>query len=199
MIKKVLTAALGVMAGAAISVSAANAATIVINGGSAEIECTAPGISSPECQGVSGSPAGALGLTADAYGAPADPASMADFLNDLMGTSFTTGVRTDLGVADDIYDGEQDGDVLEFTFTTTAEYFALKMGNNVSFFKNLAGAVTLTVMFDRADGQAGRGFGLSNITEFGEAPVGEVPLPAAAWLMIAGLGGLGFAGRKKVA
>jgi len=122
---------------------------------------------------------------------------MAAFLNDLVGTSFTTGVRTDLGPADDIYDGEMDNDILEFTFSTTAEYFALKMGNNVSFFKNLAGAVTLTVMFDRANGAAGAGFGLSNITEFGS--VAEVPLPAAAWLMIAGLAGLRIAGRRKEA
>lgn len=196
MFKKALTAALALTAGAAISVSAANAATITIASGQAEITCTAPGVSDPECQGVSG--AGVLGLTAEAYAAPADPAAMAAFLNGLVGTSFVTGDRTNLGAADDIFDGEQDGDVLEFTFTTTAEYFALKMGTNVAFFKNLAGAVTLTVMFDRADGRDGAGFGLSNITEFGEAP-SEVPLPAAAWLMIAGIAGLGAASRGKKA
>ncbi|WP_425409427.1 VPLPA-CTERM sorting domain-containing protein [Hyphococcus sp.] len=34
-------------------------------------------------------------------------------------------------------------------------------------------------------------------TNFGMTPTPEVPLPAAAWLFIAGLSGLGFAGRRK--
>ena len=40
---------------------------------------------------------------------------------------------------------------------------------------------------------------LSHITFYGGEAVSDVPLPAAAWLMIAGLGGLGFAGRRKKA
>ena len=41
------------------------------------------------------------------------------------------------------------------------------------------------------------GPGLSHFTLYGVPS--EVPLPAAGWLMLAGLGGLGFAGRKKAA
>jgi len=42
---------------------------------------------------------------------------------------------------------------------------------------------------------------LSHISFYGGdyTPPNEVPLPAAAWLMIAGLGGLGFAGRRMAA
>ena len=190
----------GVVMAAAI-VAPASAAIISVKDGAdtvATVTCTAPGVSSPECQGVSGSPIGSLGAEAQAYAvSPSDPENEADFLNDLIGTMFTTGIRTDFGLADDTQDGEQDGDILEFTFTTTAEYFALKLGNSTTFFKNLAGLVTLTVFFDRADGRDGAGFGLSHITEFGGPS--EIPLPAAAWLMLAGVAGLGFASRRKAA
>ncbi|PQA89116.1 VPLPA-CTERM sorting domain-containing protein [Hyphococcus luteus] len=40
---------------------------------------------------------------------------------------------------------------------------------------------------------------ISHISVYLRDSVSEVPLPAAAWLMIAGLGGLGFAGRRKKA
>lgn len=189
------------MIAAAVITAPASAAIISIKNGSttvATVTCTAAGVAAPECQGVSGSPVGAFGVNAQAYSVtPANAESMAAFLNGLVGTTFTTGVRTNLVPADDTQDGVMDNDILEFTFTTEAAYFALKHGAATTFYKNLAGLVTLTVFFDRANGPTGAGFGLSNITEFGSTP--EVPLPAAGWLMIAGVAGLGFAARRKKA
>lgn len=72
-------------------------------------------------------------------------------------------------------------------FVSSALYIVLKLGNNNVFIKNTSGGAQ-TYSYVEAPS-----LGFSGYREFG----GEIPVPAAVWLMVAGLAGLGFAGRMK--
>ncbi|MBY0423291.1 MAG: VPLPA-CTERM sorting domain-containing protein [Parvularculaceae bacterium] len=74
----------------------------------------------------------------------------------------------------------------------TALYVSIKLGNTDIFIKSLLGPQTFTYA-----GGAGQGAGVSGYAFFGDAPT--VPLPAAAWMMLAGIGGLTAASRRKKA
>lgn len=76
------------------------------------------------------------------------------------------------------------------------EYIALKASNSFALFYWDMDPLVGSFSFDVGDFIA---HGLSHITFYGGDAPSEVPLPAAAWLMIAGLGGLRFAGRRKAA
>ncbi len=185
-----LVAAAAAMSLAAVTSASANMITV---GGTAMITCT------PSCQAIVGGsivdtkmgPGGVTGtagmlstMSADRYEFnPDSPEETATALNILAGTMFTTGDRDDtLGAgADDA-----------FSFTTAALWIAMKLGNTQIFLFNNSGG-DLTIDWDR---KGLRGAGLSNITEFGET---VIPVPGAIWLMGAGLAGLGFTRRRKVA
>lgn len=97
-----------------------------------------------------------------------------------------------------------DGSV-DFDLTGTGyglEYVVLKGSDNFAIFywdmDPLAGSFLWQIAgFILNNG--GQVPNLSHITFYGGDAVSDVPLPAAAWLMIAGLSGLGFAGRRKKA
>lgn len=183
-----LVAAAAAMSLVAVTSASANMITV---GGTAMITCT------PSCQAIVGGSitdmpgpglTGTMGMlsnmTADRYEFnPDSPEETATALNILAGTMFTTGDRDDtLGAgADDA-----------FSFTTAALWIAMKLGNTQIFLFNNSGG-DLTIDWDR---KGLRGAGLSNITEFGET---VIPVPGAIWLMGAGLAGLGFTRRRKVA
>ncbi|WP_375201070.1 VPLPA-CTERM sorting domain-containing protein [Hyphococcus sp.] len=99
-------------------------------------------------------------------------------------------------------------------FVTTAGLVAEASGNNATGLtvgETLVLALTYAGGMDFSDvlaalsgGQLRIGLHVRSLLEgesdaFVSTPPSEVPLPAAAWLMIAGLGGLGFAGRRKAA
>jgi hypothetical protein len=182
-----LIAAVAALSFAAATSAGANVITV---DGTATVTCTA------SCQGVVGGSitdmpgpglTGTLGMlsnmTADRYEfSPANPEEEALALSFLAGTSFTTGVRTNV-------DGMSDS---MFSFTTSALWVALKLGSSTIFiFNNTGGELTV----DWARNNL-RGGGLSHITEFGET---VIPVPGAVWLMGAGLAGLGFTRRRKTA
>lgn len=176
--------------GALIAAGAALANPITVNGGGS---LTCNGVSIGACQAFTGAGGGASGggptglgvlsaTNADTYtGTPSSEANEAARLNTLAGTSFTgpDGVRT-IGSG-----GDQ-------TFTTLAAWVVLRIGNVAIFIKNISGG-SLTVAYVATPGT---GRGLSHYTAFG---ANAVPLPGAAWLMIAGLGGLAASGRRKKA
>ena len=82
------------------------------------------------------------------------------------------------------------GSPLSFTLNAaTALYVALKLGPTDVYLKLLGGPQNIVYT-----GAAGVGGGVSGWVAFGTAP--QVPLPAAAWMMIAGLGGLAAARRR---
>lgn len=184
---------LAAVAAAALSFGAATAANanVITIDGVATVTCT------PSCQGVVGgsitdSPGpgltGTLGSLSNMMAVrysfnPDSPAETALALNALAGTMFTTGARTNVP--------SSGGDAL--SFTTSALWIAMKLGNTQIFlFNNSGGALTI----DWAKNGL-RAAGLSNYTEFGETEV--IPVPGAIWLMGAGLAGLGFARRRKAA
>jgi hypothetical protein len=187
---KTLALIAALAAGAFLS-TAANANLITVSGTSHSLTCN--GATAGQCQGmvggsltvsgnaVTGGSAGSFSNTlADLYSiGKSDEANEAAALNVLAGTNFTgtDGVRTP-------------GSGGDMTFSTLALYVVMKLGNEWIFIKNLTGG-SLTVAYDAV---GGGGFGLSHFTEFG-AP--QVPLPAAVWLMGAGLAGLGAASRRK--
>jgi hypothetical protein len=189
MFKKVLTSALAVFAGAAISISAASANLITIDDGLGTIDCTASCEAFTGAGGNGAEPTGAgvlSGLLADYYdGTPSNEAKEAERLSILVSGS------TGLFSASDAT--KTAGNSGSMSFSTLAEYVVLKIGNVAVFLKNTSGGL-LTIDYTSFPGA---GSGLSHYTEFGQ--VSQVPLPAAAWLMIAGLSGLGFAGRRKAA
>lgn len=175
--------AVAVAAATALAASAASANTVAITGGGS-LSCNGSAIGA--CVGITGggAPAAPSGpgtlsaTTADRYvGTPATAAATAARLNTLAGTSFTgTGVG---------FNGADIGNAT--TFTTLAQYVVLRIGNDNVFLQNSAGAAVTYI--------------LSGITGLNAVRVfGEVPLPGAAWLMLAGLGGLAAArGRRKQA
>ena len=121
----------------------------------------------------------------------ANPNTVASLLNNLARTTFTgeDALRTSFGGGESA------------TFTTAAEFFVLKLGNNFAFFQNFADLIT--VNYDVL--AQGAGLGLSNVTFFGGDPGSgggvpgpqPIPLPAAGWLLIAAISGLGFIGRQR--
>jgi hypothetical protein len=119
------------------------------------------------------------GTNADTYaGAPASESDEAARLNILAGTSFS-------GLDGDRTDDTPDN----LTFTTLSAWVVLKIGPVNIFIRNISGGL-LEIAYTSSQGR-----GLSHYTEFG-----VVPLPAAGWLMLAGVAGLfGAQRRKKVA
>lgn len=169
--------------------SAASANTITI-GGTAMVTCT------PSCEaivggtitdspgpGLTGTPGTLSNSIADRYEFnPDSPEETALALNALASTDFDTGIRTNI----------DDSDSDAFSFTTSALWVSMKLGNTVIFLLNTSGG-DLMVEWAR---KGLRGAGLSNTTEFGES---VIPVPGAIWLMGAGLAGLGFTRRRKAA
>ncbi|MFQ5562138.1 MAG: VPLPA-CTERM sorting domain-containing protein [Parvularculaceae bacterium] len=169
----------------------ASANVISIDGTAATVTCTL----SCEAFTLGGSPGAPTGL-GTLSGSDADPYGLANSgeateiaaLNTLAGTSFTTADHN----KDQVGEGSLSscsGDLC--SFMTTALYFILKIDGFHTFFKNTSGG-EVTITFDKNDVPS---FGLSHVST-----IDVVPLPAAFWLMGAGLAGLGFArGRKKAA
>lgn len=186
MLKNIMSIA---AATAAFGFGVANANVITIDDGLGTIECTASCEAFTGAGGNGAEPTGAgtlSSLFADYYdGTPSSEAAEANRLSILI--SGSTGLFSGS-------DGDRTvGNSGSMSFSTLAEYVVLKIGQVAVFVKNTSGG-ELTIDYTSFPGA---GSGLSHYTEFGEVP--EVPLPAAAWLMIAGLGGLGFAGRSKKA
>lgn len=179
----------GLIAGSAIALLAAvpaSAGVITIGTTGATITC------SVSCEAFSGAGGlnidpgmpntidptglGTLGSVAQLYnGSPANETAEGARLSTLVGASVGAGTKFD-----------PPGN----PFASLALYIVLKVGAHDIFIKNTSGgSQTYTYALNGATG-----LGLSHYTTFGEV---EIPLPAAAWLMLAGLGGLGFASRKK--
>lgn len=76
------------------------------------------------------------------------------------------------------------------TFTTDAAYFTLSLGSEprVALFRSYWQGNVISYT------NTGTGSGLSHIVEYGLAPI---PLPAAGWLLLTALGGLGAAGLRR--
>ncbi len=187
---KVLLSALisGAMA-LVVTVGAASANVILIDDGLGSIDCS---VSCEVFTGAGGDGAGPTGAgvlsssAADYYdGTPSSESDEADRLSTLITGS--TGLFAGTDGSRTIGSGGSQ------MFSTLAEYVVLKIGNVAIFLKNTSGG-SLTINYTSTPGA---GSGLSHFTEFGS--VAEVPLPAAAWLMIAGLAGLSVAGRRKAA
>lgn len=116
---------------------------------------------------------GTLGSLAQLYnGEPADEADEGARLSTLVGAPVGAGTKFDPPTN---------------PFDSVALYIVLKLGRNDVFIQNTAGVLQTYTL----DLNGATGLGLSHYTEFG-----EVPLPAAGWLMLAGLAGLGFARRR---
>lgn len=194
---KYSVAAVSVALGLAALPAAANVVTIG-SPGVGTVTCN--GATAGQCQGFilgGGSTAvpgtgptgpGSLSNT-QAYlydGSPASPTVEAGRLDTLLGQA----VGTTPAAAQIAGSGNSNGNP-DDTFVTSALYILLKIGNNDVFIKNTSGGA-LTVQYDSFPGT---GTGLSHHSEFGSV----VPVPAALWLMISGLAGLGFAGRRKQA
>lgn len=186
----------------ALSVGSAVANTVTL-GGAAAIECNDDDDLTVGCLGMTG---GSLSLSMNMVtgGTPGTLDDMSPFsaeiytiganseeneiaaLNVLAGASFTVAdaVRTMAG------DVSSDGGMTA-SFSTLAQWVILKVGAGTIFIKNTTGgAMALNIDFS----QIGMAGGLSHYTE-----VGQIPIPAAIWLMGAGLAGLGFASRRKKA
>lgn len=174
--------------------SSALANTITISGGPAFVTCNGAAIGA--CEGIIGGAivlsgqnvdvgAGTMGTfsttAADQYdGGNSSEANETLGLNEIAGTSFLEA------------DANKSSSNPPLFFTTLAEFFMLKIANTNVFFRNTSGG-SLDIVYNPNGATAS---GLSHYTEWGgDTP--EVPLPAAIWLMIAGMCGLGFAGRKK--
>jgi hypothetical protein len=120
------------------------------------------------------------GTAADAfYLANNSVASETEYVNAVAGTSFSTETKTD------------GGGVTSASFFSLAQYILIKFGAdpNVVVIRNTSG-VGQTYSWSGFEAEGG---GLRHYTEFGEVPI---PLPAAGWLLLAGVGGLAAMRRK---
>ncbi|NNF25177.1 MAG: VPLPA-CTERM sorting domain-containing protein [Rhodobacteraceae bacterium] len=86
------------------------------------------------------------------------------------------------------------------TFESSAKYVLIKLGNepSIGLIRNTSGgsqSYTFTNLCEGPDNNC-TGGGLSHITEFGMFDVPQIPLPAAGFLLIGALGGLGALRRK---
>lgn len=178
-------------AGVLLAALPAAANTITINGGAGSFTCNGAAVGACQAFIGAGSPGDPTGLGAlspsfaDEYdGTPSNPVNEAARLNTLAGTSFAG--------AGGAFDGQQfAGGGGDLTFDSLALWVVMKIGNDAVFIKNTSGGL-LTIAYDSF---AGQGSGLSHYSEYGAQQV--VPLPAAIWLMGAGIAGVGFAGRRK--
>lgn len=146
-------------------------------------------VCSGACKGLldDGSPRTLSGSRADIFSQPGggqDADKVADYLRSLTDVTFTDGIRSNMGGG--ILDGAGNNDD-EASLTSGAEWIAFKFGTNYAFLKNVS-ASEITYTWTKKDGK-----GLSNVTEFGAVNV--IPLPAAGWLLLGGLGALGVLGR----
>lgn len=191
----------GIAGLAAVAMQPANAATTTVGlleGGSVLAEVTCSDTISPVCGGFYAETndfSSEFATLFDQEG-NANPSTVAGLLNNLAGTTFTgeDATRTEAG-------GQESA-----TFTTAAEFFVLKLGNNFAFFQNFDDLIT--VDYDVI--AQGAGLGLSNVTFFGGAPgqgpgqgpgegpgITPIPVPAALPLFLGALGGLGFLGYRR--
>lgn len=180
--KKLIVAALAVVAAYSSLTMPASANIIDVGGGTATVTC------SLSCAGftLGGSPGAPTGMgtlsaaLADQYTlANSNLDTEAAALNTLIGSNLFTDV--DANQVDT-------GGTSSISFMTLAEYVILKIANSHVFLINTAmNQIAVDYL------QTGKAGGLSHYTEFGNA----VPLPNAVWLMAAGLAGFGFAGRRK--
>ena len=153
----------------------------------ATVDCTA-GVIDPACLGVIGAPPSS-GELSDEFAriydfTPVDEVTMTDYLNTLMGINLSANdaTRIETGGKDSV------------AFVTTAAWFAIKTGLGVSFFKNEAGALDLTVLYQKSTAPGpnppGAGMGISNVTFWG----GETTLvPEPGTMALFGLSLLGLA------
>lgn len=195
-LRSVVTGACALAASALASIGAASANVIQIADNSGTITCS--GGVDPACLAFAFGASGGLGTEPDGAGTlidgnpntevawyydgvPSSESHEASRLNILSGgaTSFT--------MADAVRDNAP-----SMSFSTLAEYVVLKLGNMAVFIKNNTGGELMISLSNLA-----MSFGLSHVTEFGQ--VSDIPIPGAIWLMIAGIAGLGAAGRKKKA
>ncbi len=184
---------------------AASAATVTISviGSSIEVDCD--GSSAQPCYGLVGGDWDAAGSAATLSAteaslydvSPNNPGVEAQALDYLI-----DGVDNDDFVASDA-DKTDAGGVDSLSFFSAAEYIAFKVGAG-HFFLKLTDVGTVEISFDKNGASAG---GLSHYTEFGNIcqddngcePPNEVPLPAAGWLMLAGIGGIAAVRRRRKA
>ncbi len=172
-------------AGALVATSgAAQAVTVTINGGG-ELECSLACTVLDDEGALTGlAPLGTFGSPGEIFNGPAGmaygPGNPVDqevaWLNDVTGSSYSTS---------DASKTEGDGG-----YFTGALYVILKLGNNYTIMRNDSGT-GISWSFTPSKGT---GTGLSHSTT-----VGEVPVPAAGFLLLGGLGGLALLRRRRKA
>ena len=138
------------------------------------------------CQGLFGSAPSATWspTNADGYSKPGNPTAELDLLNTLLGLSGASAIT---GTGD--IDGKGSG------FNTGYQYFGIKKGGWIAYFKNTSGGA-LDVAFKNAAGTSSEEY--SHVTGFGAV----VPIPAAAWLFgsaLLGIAGIGYRRQAKAA
>lgn len=129
------------------------------------------------------------------------PSTFSDSIGDLIdfpGGSGITGVLAD-ATGESFSSSPEivpDNDSL-FSWTTSAKYITLKIGKKPDFgvLFNTGGAGNEMTFTKISDDFGGGGF--SHYREYGEVTTPEVPLPAAAWMLLAGIGGLAAVRRAK--
>jgi hypothetical protein len=178
----------GLAAGFALSALPAAANTIQIGTTAATITCSvtctafigAGGVDTPpSVEDTPTGPGTQSSTKAQLYdGTPASQTAERARLADLLGLADATtlGNRTELGAI--------------AAFNSGAQYIVLKIGQNDVFIVNTSGG-SQSFTYNQNGAQA---LGLSGVNTYLTA---AVPVPAAVWLMGAGLAGLGFAGRRK--
>lgn len=117
---------------------------------------------------------------ADAFNlSNASEATIASTLSSLVMKTFETSVIQKYDVS---------GDGTDYAFDVTPGYFFTKYGQLTAFFfTDTAQNVTFLK----------NGKGPGELSNYGTAGVGVIPLPAAGWLMVAGLGGLAAARARR--
>lgn len=177
-------------------VTGANASTVTINNDTDITDPASSGANGTNLRGTVTCTLACSGLfyTAGAYGF-GDPGEMFDgpsnsgdanealWVNSVLGTSFT---GTDVG---DNYQDDDDA------FVSAALYIIMKVGNNPDYLmiRNDSG-VSQTFSYAKASGSKG---GLSHTFSLGTPPPSPVPLPAAGWLLLAGIAGMGAIRRRR--